>query len=149
MNLQIGGGGGCSAETQFKRSSAGGKAAWLKNREKHLLLVRKGGFSTKERGQGIFSENNPRRTGKTTTEDHKKKIGTANSISQKGDHNSQFGTCWMTKEGMNKKVKKDAVEELLNEGWKTGRTPKPGFSEKMKIASKKSWAMRKDMEVKP
>ncbi len=46
-----------------------------------------------------------------------KKIG-----HQKGEKNSQFGTCWVTKCGENKKIKKDVLEEYIKDGWKKGRT---------------------------
>ena len=57
-------------------------------------------------------------TGKTHKEESKKKIGEANSIKQKGEANSQFGTCWITNGIENKKIKKT---EKLPEGWEFGR----------------------------
>jgi hypothetical protein len=56
--------------------------------------------------------------GKNITEKHKRKIGEANSVRQKGEANSQFGTCWITNGIENKKIKK--TEKLPN-GWKLGR----------------------------
>ena len=41
-----------------------------------------------------------------------------------GDKNSQFGTCWITKEGENKKIKKEQFEDYLNDGWIKGRNTK-------------------------
>ena len=38
-----------------------------------------------------------------------------------GENNSQYGTCWITKEGVNKKVKKDELDSHLYDGWITGR----------------------------
>lgn len=40
---------------------------------------------------------------------------------QKGVKNSQYGTCWITKDGLNKKIKKEDKEEYLSNGWKLGR----------------------------
>jgi len=37
------------------------------------------------------------------------------------EDNSQFGTCWITKDGLNKKIKKDDLGIYLNEGWVKGR----------------------------
>ena len=54
-------------------------------------------------------------------EETKSKIGIANSIKQKGDRNSQFGTCWITKDGINKKIKKDELEIFIKFGWNKGR----------------------------
>jgi hypothetical protein len=36
-----------------------------------------------------------------------------------GDKNSQFGTCWITNEIDNKKIKKG---DLIPEGWRLGRS---------------------------
>lgn len=61
--------------------------------------------------------------GKKHTEESKKKIGSANSINQKGKKNSQYGTCWVynSKINENKKVKKTEVEYWLDKGWVRGR----------------------------
>lgn len=55
------------------------------------------------------------------TEETKEKIGKVNSIKQKGDKNSQFGTCWITKDNINKKIKKEELESYLSLGWFKGR----------------------------
>jgi hypothetical protein len=56
--------------------------------------------------------------GKKHTEETKIKIGFSNSIKQKGENNSQFGSCWITNENENKKIKKG---NLIPDGWKLGR----------------------------
>ncbi len=38
-----------------------------------------------------------------------------------GNKNSQFGTCWITKDCENKKIKKEELNQYLNEGWFKGR----------------------------
>jgi hypothetical protein len=38
-----------------------------------------------------------------------------------GETNSQFGTCWITKDGTNKKIKKEDLETYQIEGWVKGR----------------------------
>ena len=58
-------------------------------------------------------------TGKKHKEESKKKIGEKNSIKQKGENNSQFGTCWITNGFKNKKIKKF---ETIPDGWVLGRT---------------------------
>ena len=57
-------------------------------------------------------------TGKTHSEETKRKIGEANSLIQKGEGNSQFGTCWITDGTQNKKIKKT---DELPKGWSLGR----------------------------
>jgi group I intron endonuclease len=63
-------------------------------------------------------KNNPWPKGKPLNEEHKQKIGKANSLKQKGENNSQYGTCWITNGTENKKVNK--ANELPN-GWELGR----------------------------
>ena len=60
-------------------------------------------------------------TGKKHTEETKEKIGKSNSIKQKGEKNSQFGTCWITKDGINKKIKKEELDSFITQGWNKGR----------------------------
>ena len=40
---------------------------------------------------------------------------------QQGEKNSQFGTCWIYKDGENKKIKKDELELYIQQGWIKGR----------------------------
>ena len=59
--------------------------------------------------------------GKHLSEEHKKKIGKANSLTQAGENNSQFGTCWVTDGIKPIKIKKDRLDEFLNDGYRRGR----------------------------
>jgi hypothetical protein len=59
--------------------------------------------------------------GKTHSDTTKKMIGMKNSISQKGEKNSQFGTMWITNGIESIRVKKDSV---IPEGWNKGRKMK-------------------------
>jgi len=38
-----------------------------------------------------------------------------------GETNSQYGTCWVTKDGVNKKIKKLEFENFIQDGWVKGR----------------------------
>lgn len=40
---------------------------------------------------------------------------------QQGEKNSQYGTCWIMKDGISKKIKKDELEAYISMGWKKGR----------------------------
>ena len=40
---------------------------------------------------------------------------------QQGEKNSQFGTCWITKDCVNKKIKKEDLKIFEKDGWKKGR----------------------------
>jgi len=59
--------------------------------------------------------------GLTHTEKTKKIIGEKSKINQKGNKNSQYGTCWITNGKKNKKLKKN---EIILDGWYFGRTIK-------------------------
>jgi hypothetical protein len=56
--------------------------------------------------------------GKKHTEESKLKIGESNKIKQKGELNSQFGSCWITNGIENKKIKKT---DTIPDNWKLGR----------------------------
>jgi len=57
--------------------------------------------------------------GKKHSDETKKIIGEKNSINQKGEKNSQFGTCWITNGEKNLKIKKEDIS--LYPDWKQGR----------------------------
>jgi hypothetical protein len=38
-----------------------------------------------------------------------------------GNKNSQYGTCWITKNDENKKIKKEELNSFIIEGWIKGR----------------------------
>ena len=43
---------------------------------------------------------------------------------QQGEKNSQYGTCWIHNDKENKKIKKDELENYINDGWIKGRKMK-------------------------
>jgi len=63
------------------------------------------------------------RSGEKHRQETKDKIGKANSISQKGEKNSQYGTCWIyhSIEMKNLKIKKEELESYVLLGWVRGR----------------------------
>jgi len=60
-------------------------------------------------------------TGKKHSDQTKQKIAELKIGTGTGETNSQYGTCWITKDGVNKKIKKEDIETYLNEGWVKGR----------------------------
>lgn len=62
-------------------------------------------------------------TGKKHRDETKEKIGKANAISQSGERNSQYGTCWVhsIEEMVSKRIKKEDLEQWLSQGWIKGR----------------------------
>lgn len=61
--------------------------------------------------------------GKKHTEESKRKIGLANSIRQRGELNSHYGTCWIYNEELKRsiRIKKEELDGWLKDGWKKGR----------------------------
>lgn len=59
--------------------------------------------------------------GKSHSEETKKLMSDIKKGVGVGESNSQYGTCWITKESINKKIKKETLEIYLNEGWVRGR----------------------------
>ena len=61
--------------------------------------------------------------GKKHTEESRIKIGKKLSVIQRGENNSQYGTCWIfsDEKKLSKKVKKEELRIYLNMGWKIGR----------------------------
>lgn len=59
-------------------------------------------------------------------EESKQKMKEAHKLNkhQQGEKNSQYGTCWVMKEGINKKIKKEELEKYLENGWLKGRKMK-------------------------
>lgn len=62
--------------------------------------------------------------GKTHSDESKIKIGESNSVAQKGERNSQYGTIWITNGVINSKIKKENLIDYEPLGWYRGRTNK-------------------------
>lgn len=124
MNLMGGGSGGfISDEQQRHRSICAAKARIekLKNdpifKQKHTEHVSK--LMTDLHKKGKIKR--PDWNGKSHSEETKQLISQVMKNKGIGESNSQYGTCWITKDGINKKIKKEDLETYLNEGWVKGR----------------------------
>ena len=132
-NLKVGGFGGwdhqnSNSEIQRKKCLKGNqKQKWLSENDPNW----KGRFNQKKAASETFKklwkEGKLKPydwTGKNHTEESKKKIGSKNSIHQKGKNNSQFGTIWIwCKEEGNKKIKKEKLQEYIDKGWEKKYIP--------------------------
>jgi hypothetical protein len=65
-------------------------------------------------------------SGRTHTDETKKKIGTKNSIHQMGQGNSNYGKCWIhsSKNQVSKMVYKTEINDWVSKGWVLGRKMK-------------------------
>jgi len=123
MNLQLGGGGGIINEEHHLKMREG-TSKWAKEKWKNpdfFILNRK--LSSErlsewhKRGNFVYNTF----SNKKHTEEAKKSMGEKNSINQKGEKNSQYGTIWINDGTNNKKIKKSEFEIYSLENWKLGR----------------------------
>jgi hypothetical protein len=124
MNLKIGGMGGFAGEeNRIKAQAAGGRAMSAKAKEAFInkLLIDE---KFKEKISSIHSVAHAGEKngfyGKTHTDEHREKMRNVMK-KHKGENNSQYGTCWITKDFENKKIKKDELQIWLDKGWIKGR----------------------------
>lgn len=127
MNLKVGGEGGggfISIEQQRYRSQCGGKAhadrikTDIQYRNEFINRVSK--FIIQANNEGKTS-NSPRFSNLKHSEETKSKLSKKMLGKGIAENNSQFGTCWVTKNNINKKIKLTILNEYLNSGWKRGR----------------------------
>ena len=136
-NMKLGGQGGwdhCNNNSEMQAKKA--KDNWIKYGKNHPLIIGIKNFwdSLSEEEYNNYIErisksckeyykthDNPFK-GKKHTEESKRKIGKANSINQKGELNSHYGCCWIHNDELkeNKSIKKELLEEYLNNGWEKG-----------------------------
>lgn len=90
---------------------------WVKKYSENQSVSQKKVYEDGRRNKFYFYDWN----GKKHKEETKDKISNKLSIISKGKGNSQFGTCWITKDGENKKIKKELLEDYINDGWVKGR----------------------------
>lgn len=125
MNIMNGGNGGfISEEQQRYRSQCGGlKRAENLTVERLTEIGKLGGHAALEMGVGIFDENFEKYdwTGKCHTEESKNKTSKTMKNYGLGKTNTQYGTCWIMKDNINKKIKKEELQNYLLSGWTKGR----------------------------
>ncbi|HSG32822.1 MAG TPA: hypothetical protein VLB82_14915 [Thermodesulfobacteriota bacterium] len=128
MNLVIGGEGGRGFTFEEQKLNAEKSNAkqkilretdpeWKKRESENMSKGQKKVYEEGRREKFYFYD----WTGKKLSEEAKRKIGERNSEQQKGERNSQFGTCWITRDGVNKKIKKQELEIYAQRGWEKGR----------------------------
>jgi len=123
MNLKVGGEGGFSIETQ--RLGGVVTAKILKERfdtdeefREKCTKARSNNIA-KLRDKGLVQYDN--RKGTTQTEETKNKISISKKGRGLGKTNFHYGSRWITKDGYNKKVKGDEVDDFIKQGWELGR----------------------------
>lgn len=123
MNLVVGGNGFMLDEHHYKCSILGTKARLekLKNDPEYAKKVT-------EIASKVMKDNHKKGkikydtfTGKQHSDETKKQISKNKLGTGVGEKNSQFGTCWITKNGENKKINKEDFNQYIKNGWVKGR----------------------------
>lgn len=118
----------------FTAKDDNGKTFLAKSKSENIHGVNFGRVTVKDKNGNIFNvdKEDPRyisgellpiwKGKKHSIESIDKLRNTLKSIEhQKGEKNSQFGTCWITKNGENKKIKKKELNAFITNGWSKGR----------------------------
>ncbi len=125
LNLVIGGEGGdfMTKKQRLKIVRKGGKALALKRKTDSVLKEKFSKLNTRNLTQAHIDGKIKYDTfkGKIHTEETKKLMRESSKGIGLAEKNSQFGTCWITKDGENKKIKKDDLNQYKNIGWNLGR----------------------------
>lgn len=120
MNLQEGGEGGGTLNS----AKSTNKIIWGEQREQNLIKYRNmmhkkwGDLAIKEKMINGLNKAHEHWIGKQHTEETKQKMRKSKNV---GETNSQYGTCWITKDGLNKKIKKEELDSFISNGWIKGR----------------------------
>lgn len=127
MNLKLGGTGGFSSEEHRIKFLSVGLLNLKINETKRVNNMKKTLTSDTCRTKiskkllNYYESNDGGFKGKQHSEETKKKMSESSKGKGVGENNSQYGTCWITKDGSNKKIKKEDLDSYLNEGWIKGR----------------------------
>ncbi len=125
MNLKEGGQGGFVNEEHRRNFiNSGGSEAFAKRlrEDEEFRRVHSKRSSDKMKKQhkgGKMKYDNF--TGKSHSIESKNKMSKSKKGKGVGEENSQFGTCWITNEIENKKIKKEDLNSYLESGWRKGR----------------------------
>ena len=127
LNLRVGGSGGLnglSKESLMKiriASSNYMKSLWKNGGEEYrnkFSKINTINLTNAHKNNKIKYDNFKNRKHRNETIElmKKKKIGFG-----RGSDNSQYNTCWVTRNGINKKIKKEKLSEFIKLGWINGR----------------------------
>lgn len=119
MNIKRGGEGGWTLEQTLNgnRSALRNHTAIQEKARKTLESLGKELFGGKSGFKGFI----PNWNGRKHCDETKQKIGSSMKVAQAGTLNSQFGTCWVTKDGKSIKINKHELDDYLQLGYRRGR----------------------------
>lgn len=126
MNLKEGGDGGFLNEEHMINCSKAGVKAFkekLINDDdfRKMISDNRSKVTKKSYLDGKMSPIKYDWNGKTHSEETINKMSEIRKDSGIGETNSQYGTCWVTKDSINKKINSIELESYINDGWSKGR----------------------------
>lgn len=125
LNLVEGGNGGFSlSDEHIKKFSDAGHKGFRKKLDNDSSFKQKFidlGYILNETIDKKGTRKIPDTKGIFHTEEAKKKIGTANSIKQSGENNSQFGRYWIYRGDEVLRIESVELEKYLSLGWSRGK----------------------------
>lgn len=123
MNLQEGGGGGFISEEHMKKcTKAGGKGLIEKmNTDENFKIKILNTLSDARKKAHPYGKKYDNFKNKNHSDETKQKISESLKGKGVGETNSQHGTCWITMDGLNKKIKKQELDLFISNGWVKGR----------------------------
>jgi hypothetical protein len=134
MNLKPGGDGGFNNdEHQLKCSQAAGKKHSIRlltdeeYRDAYSEKLSKSGKNRHNKGnlKNFIDKGKTLWQGRTHSEETKKKMSEDRKNKYGlGESNSSYGSKWMTKNGISKKISKNDIQTFVNDGWSFGRIVK-------------------------
>jgi hypothetical protein len=129
MNLMVGGQGGYMNKEHYKLTSKIGGDIHKERMENDSEYRAKTLKTLRDGSKKMWCDSEMREkllknidwVGRTHSDKTKKLISDLKKGKGVGEENSQFGTCWITKGGENKKIKKELLTVYQVKGWTRGR----------------------------
>ncbi len=124
MNLKEGGTGGFINEEHRKKALKSSRVSYKKHLENDLEF-RKKMFNVLLENVKKAHKDGKFKYGTFKNKHHSDETKQLMSETRKGTgigkNNSQYGTCWITNNGENKKIKKEEIKRYIKKGWVKGR----------------------------
>jgi hypothetical protein len=125
MNLKEGGDGGFINEEHMRKAQNIGRTNMIlkikTDSEYRKIFQDIGANNFKEAHKAGKMLKSKRFTNKQHSDETKQLMCEQRKGTGTSHANSQYGTCWITKDGINKKVKKEEINSFINNGWVKGR----------------------------
>ena len=124
LNIREGGTGGFSSKEHMDKCQLAGAKAYHEkfNSDESFRKARNKKSSEIIKKNHADGKMNPKRfKDKNHSDESKQLISLSMKNKGQGEENSQYDTCWITRDSINKKIKKETLESFIIDGWVQGR----------------------------